>query len=190
MSFVLYSLGKYPAEQQKLVTEIEEQTLDGAELTAETLNRLTCLDLFIKEVLRYYTVVPLTGRQTTGETLIDGRRYCAGITLWIDLYGLAHDAQYFDQPEQFQPLRFAQTQNQHLPPYVYMPFSGGPHICIGRNYALLIMKMLTVQILRNFEVKLRDPHEELVLQSQMVLKSLRGFNLMFRQKVKTVREAM
>nr|XP_036232794.1 probable cytochrome P450 311a1 isoform X1 [Bactrocera oleae] len=184
MCFVLYSLGKYLAVQHKLVTEIEEQAFVGAALTVDILNRLTYLDLFIKEVLRYYTVVPLTGRQTTGDTVIGGRRYCAGITLWIDLYGLAHDAQYFDKPEEFQPLRFAQTQKKQLPPNVYMPFSGGPHICIGRNYALLIMKMLTVQILRNFEVKLRDPHEELVLQSQMVLKSLHGFNLIFRQRVK------
>uniref|UniRef100_A0A0K8VJ75 Putative cytochrome P450 311a1 n=3 Tax=Bactrocera latifrons TaxID=174628 RepID=A0A0K8VJ75_BACLA len=183
MCFVLYSLGKYPAEQHKLLTEIEEQLSVGAELTSEALNRLIYLDLFIKEVLRYYTVVPITGRQTTSDTVIGGRRYCAGITLWIDLYGLAHDAQYFDKPDEFLPLRFTQTQKEHLPPYVYMPFSGGPHICIGRNYALLIMKMFTVQILRNFVVKLRDQHEELVLQSQMVLKSLHGFNLMFSQRV-------
>ncbi|XP_011176793.1 probable cytochrome P450 311a1 [Zeugodacus cucurbitae] len=186
MCFVLYSLGKYTAEQQKLVLEIEEQLLDVAVLTADTLNRLTYLDLFIKEVLRYYTIAPLTGRQTTGDTVIGGRHYCAGVTLWIDLYGLAHDTQYFEKPAEFQPLRFAQTQKEQLPPYVYMPFSGGPHMCIGRNYALLIMKMLTVQILRNFVVELRDPHEELVLQSQMVLKSLNGFNLLFKHRVKTV----
>uniref|UniRef100_W8BXE1 Putative cytochrome P450 311a1 n=2 Tax=Ceratitis capitata TaxID=7213 RepID=W8BXE1_CERCA len=177
MCFVLYSLGKYPLEQQKLLVEIREVV--HGELTTEAVNSLTYLDMFLKEVLRFYTVVPLTGRQTTEETVIGGRRYCAGITLWINLYGLAHDERYFDEPHEFRPLRFAQTQSERLPPYVYIPFSGGPHICIGRKYALLIMKIITVQILRKFEVKLRDPAEKLVLQAQMVLKALQGFNLIF-----------
>ncbi|XP_053951718.1 probable cytochrome P450 311a1 isoform X1 [Anastrepha ludens] len=179
MCFVLYSLGKYPAEQQKLIAEIEEYSLRYADLTVDALNRLEYLDLFIKEVLRYYTVVPLTGRQTTTDTVIGGRRYCADITLWINLYGLAHDEKYFESPELFRPMRFVNTQNERLPAYVYIPFSGGPHICIGRKYALLIMKILTVQILRNFEVQLSNPNEVLVLQAQMVLKSLQGFNLIF-----------
>lgn len=184
MCFVLYSLGKYPVEQRKLLAEIREHSLEDADLTAESFNRLEYLDLFLKEVLRYYTTVPLTGRQTTTETVIGGRHYCAGVTLWINIFGLAHDERYFDAPEEFRPMRFARAQKEHVPPYVYIPFSGGPHVCIGRKYALLIMKILTVQILRNFEIQLHKPQEELMLQAQMVLKSLQGFHLMFKPRTR------
>ncbi|XP_067637050.1 probable cytochrome P450 311a1 [Eurosta solidaginis] len=176
MCFVLYSLGNYPVEQHKLIKELEKHSIIRAILTSDTLKHLEYLDLFIKEVLRYYTIVPLTGRQTYTDSVIGGRHYCAGITLWINIYGLAHDDCYFEAPEEFRPERFTKTQSQLLPPNVFIPFSSGPHICIGRKYALLIMKILTVKILLNFEVELRDPNEELVLQAQMVLKALQGFN--------------
>ncbi|XP_075155267.1 cytochrome P450 311a1 [Haematobia irritans] len=185
MCFILYSLGKYPVEQQKVFEEIQkeqEESPDTSFPTSSDLNRLEYLDMFIKECLRFYTIVPMTGRQTTQSTKIGDRLYPAGVTLWIDMYGLSHDSNHFEEPFEFRPLRFSRNEYQRLPKFSYIPFSGGPHVCIGRKYALLIMKIMCVRILRNFEVILKDPQEELILMAQMTLKSKNGINVIFKER--------
>lgn len=183
MSYVLYAMGKYPEEQEKLYQELKKHNLEYTNhLTANDLNKLEYLDMFIKEVLRYYTIVPLTGRQTTQSTKIGKRIYPAGITLWIDMYGLAHDPKLFEDPMIFRPDRFSKENYERVPKFSYIPFSAGPHICIGRKYASMIMKILSIKILQKFVVSRKDPNEEFVLMAQMVLKAKNGINLVFKER--------
>uniref|UniRef100_A0A1A9WWX2 Cytochrome P450 n=1 Tax=Glossina brevipalpis TaxID=37001 RepID=A0A1A9WWX2_9MUSC len=185
MCYILYALAKYPQDQQKVYEEIQiiQQSSElSANVNFNELQKYKYLDLFIKECLRFYTVVPLTGRQTTSSTRIGDRIYPAGVTVWINLYGLAHDPNLFEEPDEFRPLRFA--EEKALTPFTYMPFSGGPHICIGRKYSLMIMKIMTIKIMEQFEVILANPLENLILMAEMVLKSKNGINLVFKERKK------
>ncbi|KAH8289145.1 hypothetical protein KR054_001025 [Drosophila jambulina] len=174
MSFVLYALAKHPETQARLRKELKDADLDS-------LNELPYLEAFIKEVLRMYTIVPTTGRQTTRTTVIGGRTYCAGITLWINMYGLAHDARYYPDPYAFQPERWLASDGAATPPpaFSYIPFSGGPHVCIGRRYSLLLMKLLTARLVTEFDLLLKPESAPLKLQAQMVLKARGGINVSF-----------
>uniref|UniRef100_A0A1I8Q167 Cytochrome P450 n=1 Tax=Stomoxys calcitrans TaxID=35570 RepID=A0A1I8Q167_STOCA len=186
MSFILYSLGKYPQEQQKLFEEIQIAREESQDLFPKSsdLNKLEYLDMFIKECLRFYTIVPMTGRQTTKPTKIGGRSYPKGVSLWINMYGLSHDSRLFEKPFQFRPLRFVRSEYQRLEKFSYIPYSGGSHVCIGRKYSLQIMKIMCVRLLQQYEVVLRDPEEELILMSQMTLKSKNGINLKFIKRIR------
>ncbi|KAL9879515.1 cytochrome P450 311a1 isoform 2-T2 [Glossina fuscipes fuscipes] len=186
MCYVLYALAKYPQEQQKVFEEmqnIQQSSKLSANVDFNELQKYKYLDLFIKECLRFYTVVPLTGRQTTSSTRIGERVYPAGVTVWINLYGLAHDPHLFEDPDEFRSLRFAEEKS--LIAFSYLPFSGGPHICIGRKYALMIMKIMTIKILEQFQLVLADPQENLILMAEMVLKSKNGINLIFKEREKS-----
>uniref|UniRef100_A0ABM1PXI5 Probable cytochrome P450 311a1 n=1 Tax=Drosophila arizonae TaxID=7263 RepID=A0ABM1PXI5_DROAR len=176
MGFVLYALAKQPSVQERLHTELSQLPPDGA-TSLDALNELDYLDAVLQETLRMYTIVPSTGRQTTRATTIGGRRYCAGVTLWINMYGLAHDASHFAEPYEFRPERWLQAQQPT--PFSYIPFSAGPHVCIGRRYSMLLMKLLTVRIVEHFRLELKRPLEPLVLQAQMVLRSRDGIHIRF-----------
>ncbi|KAH8344987.1 hypothetical protein KR059_000061 [Drosophila kikkawai] len=179
MSFVLYALGKYPETQSRLREELKlHQLPKDADL--DSLNELPYLEALIKEVLRMYTIVPTTGRQTTRTTVIGGRTYCAGITLWINMYGLAHDSLYYPDPYAFKPERWLASEGVNPPPaFSYIPFSGGPHVCIGRRYSLLLMKLLTACLVNEFDLRLSPENAPLKLQAQMVLKARDGIKLSF-----------
>ncbi|EDW06662.1 probable cytochrome P450 311a1 isoform X2 [Drosophila mojavensis] len=176
MGFVLYALAKQPSVQERLYTELSQLPPDGA-TSLDALNELDYLDAVLQETLRMYTIVPSTGRQTTRATTIGGRRYCAGVTLWINMYGLAHDASHFTEPYEFRPERWLQAQQPT--PFSYIPYSAGPHVCIGRRYSMLLMKLLTVRIVEHFRLELKRPLEPLVLQAQMVLRSRDGIHIRF-----------
>ncbi|XP_032309376.1 probable cytochrome P450 311a1 isoform X1 [Drosophila ananassae] len=179
MSFVVYALAKYPSAQTRLREEIQQ--LQASELeNIDALNELPYLEALLKEVLRLYTIVPTTGRQTTQNTVIGGRSYCPGITLWINMYGLAHDKEYYPDPYSFKPERWL-DQEDPPPPFSYIPFSGGPHVCIGRRYSLLLMKLLTARLVREFHLELGPLQAPLKLQAQMVLKSQEGIHVCFKK---------
>ncbi|XP_030568915.1 probable cytochrome P450 311a1 isoform X1 [Drosophila novamexicana] len=187
MGFVLYALAKQPSTQERLHAELSQLPPGGA-ADLDALHKLCYLDAVLKEVLRMYTIVPSTGRQTTKATTIGGRRYCAGVTLWINMYGLAHDARYFPEPYEFRPERWLQAQTESeakASTYSYIPYSGGPHVCIGRRYSLLLMKLLTVRIVQRFHLELAEPLAPLVLQAQMVLRSRDGIHIRFLPRIES-----
>lgn len=184
MGFVFYALAKYPQEQEKLIKELQDCDMTFCNNITETeLNKLEYLDMFLKECMRFYTIVPLTGRQTTYDTKIGRQTYPPGVTLWINMYGLCHDKTLFEDPMTFKPSRFSKDLYENIPRFSYIPFSAGPHICIGRKYAVLMMKILTLKVLQNFKLELKNPAEELVLMMEMVLKSKNGIKLKFKERM-------
>ena len=65
-----------------------------------------------------------------------------------DIYG--EDADEF-RPERWETLR---------PGWEYLPFNGGPRICIGQQYALTEAAYVSVRLLQEFsKVESRDPDE-------------------------------
>jgi cytochrome P450 len=63
-----------------------------------------------------------------------------------DLYGL--DADEY-KPERWESLR---------PGWEYLPFNGGPRICLGQQYALTEASYVTVRLVQEFsKIESRDP---------------------------------
>lgn len=177
MNFIFYCLAKYPECQEELYNEVSAFSSEDF----PNINEMKYLDMFLKECLRLYTIVPLTGRQVTREIQIGSTTLVPGTTVWINMYGLAHDPQYFSEPNKFDPARFSNDKTA-IPPYVFLPFSGGPHSCIGKRYAMMIMKILTARAVKQMKVFLKNPEEKLDLKTEMVLKSVNGIHLIFDKR--------
>lgn len=64
-------------------------------------------------------------------SFVDGVKYPAGTTFVIPLNSIHHDPDYFPNPHKFDPTRFSSENIDNIKRYVYLPFSGGPRICIG-----------------------------------------------------------
>lgn len=59
------------------------------------------------------------------------------------------NAKWWDSPHEFRPERF-EKQNFH--PYAFLAFSGGPRICLGKNFAMVMGKVILTEFLKKFEV--------------------------------------
>jgi hypothetical protein len=71
----------------------------------------------------------------------------AGTGVYISLSGLHLDANYFPEPEKFDPDRFTEENKQSRPNYTYLPFGDGPRMCIGKDRHLIFP-------LKNFRFRL------------------------------------
>jgi len=59
------------------------------------------------------------------------------------------DDNIFEEAEKFKPERWSQP-NQELNNMVMMTFSGGPRSCIGKNLALLEIKIAVIKFLQRY----------------------------------------
>ena len=55
--------------------------------------------------------------------------------------------------EEFRPERFAAGAQPALPTYGYLPFGGGPRLCVGNHFALTEIQLVLLETLRCFEIE-------------------------------------
>jgi cytochrome P450 len=131
-----YFLCQYPAVYERVRQEAQ-QVLQGRRATVDDLARLPfCLQVF-KEALRLYPPVSFLTRETLQDITIDGYQIPKGTNLLIAPYTLQRQAEYFPEPEVFNPERFTPENEKRLPRYGYFPFGAGPRICIGNHLAYM-----------------------------------------------------
>ncbi|KAL3960423.1 hypothetical protein ACCO45_005540 [Purpureocillium lilacinum] len=161
MSWAMYELSNCPDAWAQLRREVIDTLGVDQRPTYETLKNLRCVRNTLNETLRIHPVVPLNMRQALETTTIPGAPgepnvvLLKGDTVTINTSGL-HGRQdlyppaseTFVDPAMFSPDRW----NNWTPrPWTYLPFSGGPRICVGQNFALTEMAYCLVRLAQRFE---------------------------------------
>lgn len=167
LAFVLYTLAKYPEEQERVYSELAVAFPDGEqELTFHTVQELKRLDMVVKETLRMYPpVVLFVARACAQERTVMGQYFPKGVNVIVPTWHVHHDPELWPEPFKFDPERFGEGYGvQH--PGAYIPFGLGPRVCIGKKFALLEMKLAICKILRKYKVcqceQTQDPIKILV----------------------------
>ncbi|KAL1621717.1 hypothetical protein SLS56_009059 [Neofusicoccum ribis] len=182
---LFFVLSKRPDVWKKLRAEVEE-TLGGKPPTYEQLRNMKYLKWCMNESLRLHPVVPLNTRMCVADTVLPTGGGPTGtspiflkrgtITTYniyamhrrTDLYGA--DAEVF-RPERWETLRVG---------WEYLPFNGGPRICVGQQYALTEAGYVTARLAQAFaEVESKDP-EEWQEQVTLTLCSGRGCRVVLK----------
>ncbi|MCU1483194.1 MAG: hypothetical protein JWQ19_3980 [Subtercola sp.] len=84
---------------------------------------------FIEESLRYWTPVQGRYRVTTAPVIVGDAELPAGVKVQLHFGDANHDADVYDEPEQF---RLGRTASQR-----HIAFGLGPHFCLGAPLARL-----------------------------------------------------
>lgn len=153
ITFCLYEIAKHPDVQQRCFDEIREVFADKNEpATLSHLNKLSYIELVLKETLRLFPSVPIIGRRVNEDVQLSkcfvskSRLSClcqsstifvwflanavlpAGCNIVIPIYFMGHNSQLFPDAETFNPERSFKADSH----FAYVPFSAGPRNCIGQ----------------------------------------------------------
>lgn len=138
LSFTAYELGRHPEIQDKLYAEIIETNarLNGKKVTYDDLQKMKYMDQVITESLRFWPPTPVTDRICVKDYDYDDGtlkfRIDKGTMLMIPIYPIHHDAEYYPEPEKFDPERFSDENNHNIRSCTFMPFGVGPRMCLGK----------------------------------------------------------
>ncbi|KAK9679268.1 Cytochrome P450 [Popillia japonica] len=83
-----------------------------------------------------------------------------GTTIIIPVYALHRDGNYFPNPETYNPDRFLDSNKSDIVKGSYLPFGEGPRTCIGMKFAILQVKIATISIIQNFDVRVNKKTKE------------------------------
>ncbi|XP_018322763.1 cytochrome P450 6k1-like isoform X1 [Agrilus planipennis] len=155
LCFALYELSLNQEAQQKLRDELRDAVTEENGLDYETIHKLPYLDQVVKETLRKYPVLPYLDRCCTKEYRIPGSDLVLqpGSIIYIPMFGLHYDKNYFPDPNKFIPERFSEENKSSFPASAYVPFGIGPRVCIGERFALNATKLAIAQLLLDYHLE-------------------------------------
>ncbi|CAF1405308.1 unnamed protein product, partial [Rotaria sordida] len=155
LAYVSYVLATHPDEQLKLQEDIDTYfnlDTDNEIPSYEMISKMDYLDMFIRETLRMYPIIPgVINRQSTKDFQIDNfGTIPAGTIVNIDMYTLHFDPDLWGpvDPNTFYPERFATKRH----PLAWIPFGIGPRSCVGMRFALMEMKLVLARLLKTYSI--------------------------------------
>lgn len=121
--------------QDRVYEELEELfNSDDRDPTLFELQNLKYMEMCIKESLRMYPSVPFISRLASKDIdTFSGYRIPKGTHIHIHIYDMHHNSKIYPNPEKFDPDRFLPENSIKRHPFAFLPFSGGPRNCIGKN---------------------------------------------------------
>ncbi len=153
LTWTLFLLASHAAARQRVRDEVAA-VLGGRRPTAEDVPRLVVTRMVIEEAMRLYPPIWAIPRQAVHEDEIGGYRIPAGTTVAVCPFVTHRHPDVWERPETFDPDRFTPECVVRRPKYAYFPFLGGPHQCIGNEFAMLEMRLIVAMIVRHFDLEL------------------------------------
>jgi cytochrome P450 len=151
LTTMAYYLARHPEWQERC--RAESRAIGSGPIRYSDLDRLTSLDLVMKESMRLVPPVPGITRRANRETELLGYRVPAGAYVAVHLWGLHHLPELWPDPERFDPERFAEHRREDkVHRHAYMPFGNGVHKCIGMYFGGMEIKAAMHQMLQRWRL--------------------------------------
>ena len=164
LAWFWYVLARHPDVERRVLLEVDG-VLGDRPPTDEDPHRLRYLEMVVKESMRLYPAAGfLFGREATEDVELGGYTLQRGSWVLISPYIVHRNPEYFPQPDVFDPERFAPGRVDTIAPYAYIPFGGGPRICIGNSLALMEVVLLAAAVLQRFRLVLDQGTPEMELE--------------------------
>ncbi|MDB5235697.1 MAG: hypothetical protein JWR44_2690 [Hymenobacter sp.] len=152
LTWLTYLLAHHP-EEAAIIQAESAAVLAGRTPAFEDLPRLGCALHAVQETMRRYPPAWMVDRVALADDEYQGLPIPKGTLFSLYFHGLHHDEKYWAEPETFRPSRFAPGQARPVQTNAYVPFGGGPRLCIGMQFALTEMQLVTLELLRQFDVE-------------------------------------
>ncbi|MGF1656322.1 MAG: cytochrome P450 [Verrucomicrobiales bacterium] len=147
MCWLLYLLSLHPDASERLRAEIDSA---GDALASGNTEAFPYLRRVIEESLRLYPTIWAVGRRSVHDDELGGFFIRKGTTVVLPIFHYHWSEEHWQNPAHFDPDRFLPERNPPLD--AYMPFGAGPRGCIGKQFALQELLIMTAVFLKKFRV--------------------------------------
>ncbi|PTX57269.1 cytochrome P450 [Litoreibacter ponti] len=131
----------------------EAQAVLGERVAAQSdIDALPYIRQIIDEALRLYPPAGILSRSARERDELCGTEILKGDTVMLPVYALHRSRQLWDNPDHFDPDRFAPGHKTAR--FTYLPFGDGPRICIGMSFAIQEAVIILATLLARFRFTL------------------------------------
>ena len=161
LAWTLYLCAFDPVLQERAAEEACTALGDRAP-TAADLAALPQPMHIVNEALRLYPPAAFLSRTAQASDMLCGREIRPGDTVMLPIYALHRHHLLWERPDAFDPDRFLNAPER----YAFLPFGGGPRICIGASFALQEAVIILSTLLARFRFERipgREPQPRMIL---------------------------
>lgn len=166
----LAELMNHPSVMEKARLEIDSVVGKDRLVQESDIANLPYLQAIVKEILRLHPTGPLIVRESSEDCTISGYHIPAKTRLFVNIWSLGRDPNYWENPLEFRPERFTgeewsgknnflDVKGQH---FHLLPFGSGRRSCPGASLALQFVPATLAAIIQCFEWKVGDGEAEKV----------------------------
>lgn len=153
MAWTLHLLTQHPDVLTRLQTEAQTVLGDARTPSPDAFRTLPYTMQVIQESLRLHPPAWIMSRLALADDSIGPYTIPAGDTALVSPYLLHRNPADWPNPDRFDPDRFAPGRDKEQHSYAYLPFGGGPRLCIGNQFALMEMQILLALLVRTFTIR-------------------------------------
>ncbi|KAL9309968.1 Alkane hydroxylase MAH1 [Arabidopsis thaliana] len=180
LTWFFWLLSKHPQVMAKIRHEI------NTKFDNEDLEKLVYLHAALSESMRLYPPLPFNHKSPAKpDVLPSGHKVDANSKIVICIYALGRMRSVWGEDAlDFKPERWISDNGglRHEPSYKFMAFNSGPRTCLGKNLALLQMKMVALEIIRNYDFKVIEGHKVEPIPS-ILLRMKHGLKVTVTKKI-------
>src|SRR6185437_12041327 len=157
LAWTWYLLSQNPEAEQKLHREVTgvlgRRTPGGLDLPQLPYTRMV-----VEESMRLYPPAWAISRRAIGDDEIGGYRVPGKANIIICSFVTHRHPAFWEEPERFDPERFSPERAEERPNFAYLPFGGGPRICIGNAFAITEAQLVVATIAQRYRLRLAPGH--------------------------------
>ena len=181
LSWTWYVLSQRPVEAARLGAELDA-VLAGRPPTPEDLPNLTYTRRVVEESMRLFPAAPgLSTRRAREADEVCGHPVPKGAAVTIMPWVIHRHRRLWDDPERFDPDRFAPEGSAGRPRFAYLPFGAGPRVCIGQVLALNESILILAALAQRYSPRLA-PGAQVVPQANVTLQFKTGLKMTLERR--------
>lgn len=155
LTWCWYLLAKHPLVWERMRAETL-QTLEGRQPASADLENLTYTGWVFDETLRLYPPTWVITRKVLEADEVMGYHLETGALVIISPYTIHRHPHFWSDPERFAPVRFSIDHEKNRPRFAYLPFGGGPRLCLGRQFALHEAHLILAMVTQHFRLEMPE----------------------------------
>ncbi len=157
LTWVFYLLSQHPEVAARLHDEIDH-ALGGRPPELADLEALDYTRMVIEEAMRLFPPAFSINRWSLGEDELGPHHIRPGTVITISPYVTHHSERYWPDPLRFDPERFAPGAEKGRHRFAYLPFGGGPRVCIGNSFAMMEARLVLATLAQTYRFHLAPGH--------------------------------
>ncbi|XP_073497620.1 cytochrome P450 2F3-like [Phyllobates terribilis] len=158
-------LMKYPEIAERIQKEIDSVVGRNRSPSIADRSKMPYTEATIYEFMRFCDVIPISlPRSTSKNTVFRGFSIPKGTLITPLLTSVHYDAEYYTEPNVFNPNNFLDEKGLFKKNDAHMPFAAGKRICLGESLARMELFLFFTSLLQNFTFKPVVSMEELSIR--------------------------
>jgi cytochrome P450 len=137
--------------------------------------------MVVKESMRLLPPVWGFSRQAIEDVRIGEYDVPKGTSVNIGTFWTHRDPRWWENPDAFEPERFSPDREAKIRKYAYIPFGGGPRICIGNSFAMMEARLLLATIASRYTLHLA-PNQKVEMLPLITLNPKGGLPMTIRAR--------